>query len=139
MNYGSSTSCWKSSRWVTFDLILVMKDVCINSNLKLLTKFTSSSRSSVFKNILQITEIITNTILISTGIVISYTMKQGIPFWIYWKVSENWDSNMIIISQWSESCCRTKRQNKEIHKSKRAGLWESQSRIWVGSLTIWVR
>ena len=42
-----------------------------------------------------ISEITTNTILISTGIVISYAMKQGIPFWIYWKVNGNWDSNMI--------------------------------------------
>ena len=29
--------------------------------------------------------------------------------------------------------------SKEINKSKRAGLWESQSRIQVGKLTIWVR
>ena len=27
----------------------------------------------------------------------------------------------------------------EINKSKRAGLWESQSGIGVGKLTIWVR
>ena len=29
--------------------------------------------------------------------------------------------------------------SEEWEKSKRAGLWESQSRIWVGKLTIWVR
>ena len=28
--------------------------------------------------------------------------------------------------------------SKEINKSKRAGLRESQSGIWVGKLTIWV-
>ena len=29
--------------------------------------------------------------------------------------------------------------SEEINKSKRAGLWESQSGIRVGKLTIWVR
>ena len=29
--------------------------------------------------------------------------------------------------------------SEEINKSKRAGLWESQSRIQVGKLTTWVR
>ena len=29
--------------------------------------------------------------------------------------------------------------SEEINKSKRAGLWESQSGIQVGKLTIWVR
>ena len=28
---------------------------------------------------------------------------------------------------------------EEINKSKRAGLWESQSGVWVGKLTIWVK
>ena len=27
---------------------------------------------------------------------------------------------------------------EEINKSKKAGLWESQSWIWIGKLTIWV-
>ena len=29
--------------------------------------------------------------------------------------------------------------SEERNKSKRAGLWESQLRIWAGKLTIWVR
>ena len=29
--------------------------------------------------------------------------------------------------------------SEDRNKSKRAGLWESKSRIWVGKLTIWVR
>ena len=29
--------------------------------------------------------------------------------------------------------------SEEVNKSKRAGLWESQSTMWVGELTIWVR
>ena len=38
---------------VRLDLILMMKDVYINSNLNPLTKFTSTSRSTEFKDILQ--------------------------------------------------------------------------------------
>ena len=71
MNYGSSTSCWKPWRWVRFDLILMMRDIYINSNLNPLTKFTSSNRSTEFKDILpwNISQMITKTIPISTRIV----------------------------------------------------------------------
>ena len=91
-----------------FDLILTMRDIYINSNLNLLTKLTSSSRSTEFKDILQwnISQMITKTIPISTRIVISYAMKWGILLWISWKVNGNWDNNMIRISQWRESHCR---------------------------------
>ena len=62
------------------DLILIMRGVYINSNLNPLTEFISSSRSTEFKDILRwnICQIITKTIPISTRIVISYAMKQGI-------------------------------------------------------------
>ena len=49
MNYGSSTSSWKPWRWVRIDLILTMRDICINSNLNSLTKCTTSSRSTELK------------------------------------------------------------------------------------------
>ena len=52
MNYGSNTSSWKPWRWVRLDLILLMSDIYINSNLNPLTKFASSSRSTEFKDIL---------------------------------------------------------------------------------------
>ena len=89
INYGSSTSCWKPWRWVRLDLILSMRD--INSKLNSPTKFTSSSRSTEFKDILPciISQIIKNTL------------------WIWWKVNKNWDSNMVRISQLRESHCRT--------------------------------
>ena len=60
MNYGSSTSSWKTWRWVRLDLIITVRD--INSNLNPLTKFTSSSRSIQFKDILpwNISQMITN-------------------------------------------------------------------------------
>ena len=48
----SSTSCWKPWRWVRFNLIPTMRDLYINSNLKPLTKFICSSRSTEFKDML---------------------------------------------------------------------------------------
>ena len=112
----------------------------INSKLNPLTKFTGSSRSTKLKDILlwNTSQTITKTIPISTWIVINYVIKQGIPLWIWWKVNGNWNNNMIRISQWRESHCRTNISVRR-KKSKRAGLWESQSGIRVGKLTIWVR
>ena len=47
---------------------------------------------------------------------------------------------MIEISQSKESHCRANTSvSEERKKFKRAGLWESQPRIWVGKLAIWVR
>ena len=56
---------------MSLDLILLMRDIYINSNLKLLTKFTSSSRNTEFHDILpwNISQMITKTITISTRIV----------------------------------------------------------------------
>ena len=64
------------------DLIFSVRDIYINSNLNPLTKFTSSSRSTKFKDILpwNISQMITKTVPISTRIVISYAMKLGILF-----------------------------------------------------------
>ena len=83
--------------------------------------------------------IITKIVPISTRIVVSDAMKWGILLWIWWKVNGNWDSNMVKIFQWRKSHCRTNNWIRRKKKSKRAGLWESQSEIWVGKLTIWVR
>ena len=137
MNYGSSTTCWKPWRWVR----LSMRDKYTNSNLNPLTKFTSSSRSTAFKDILpwNISQMIMKTIPISMRIVISCAMKQGILFWIWWKVNGTWDNNMIRISQWRQSHWRTNTSVRKRNKSKRAGLWESQSGIHVKKLIIWVR
>ena len=57
--------------------------------------------------------------------------EMGHPVLILWKVNGNWDNNMIRISQWRQSHCRTN-TNVRINKSKRAGLSESQSGIQVG-------
>ena len=95
----------------------------INSNLNPLTKFTTSSRSTEFKDILpwNVSQMITKTIPIRTRIVISYAMKRGIPFWVYWEVNGNWDNKWSGISLWKESHCRTNtsvRRNKKIPKSR---------------------
>ena len=53
------------------------------------TQFNSNSRSTEFKDILlwNISQMITKTIPIGTRTVISYVMKWGISFWVWWKVS----------------------------------------------------
>ena len=140
MSYGHSTGIWKQWRWVKFAVIFVMRNTYINSNLNLLTKFTSSSRSTKFKDILlwSISQMITKTIPIGTRIVICYTMKQGIPFWVWWKVNGNWD-NMIRITNGGKVIVEQILALDERKKSKRAGLWNSQWGIQEGKLTIWVR
>ena len=69
----------------------------------------------------------------------SYVRKWDILFWIWWKVNGNWDNNMIRILQWRERHCRTNTSIRRKIKFVRAWLWESQSGIWVGKLTIWIR
>ena len=123
MDYGSCTRSWKPWRWVRLDLILMIMDIYINSNLNLLTKFTSSSRSTEFRDILtwSISQMVTKTVPINTRIVISYVIKWGILLWIWWKINGNWDNNMIRISQWRESHCRANdsiRRRKWIQKSR---------------------
>ena len=59
------------------DQILSLSNIYINSNLNPLTKFTSSSRSTKFKDILAwtISQMITETVSISRRIVINNAMK----------------------------------------------------------------
>ena len=103
------------------DLILLVRDIYINSNLKPLTKFTRISRSTEFKGMIpwNIPQMITQTVPISTRIVINSAVKWGIPLCIWWKVNGNWDNNMISIPQRRESHCRTKTSIKrKIEKSR---------------------
>ena len=125
----------ENHEWVRLDLRLTMMDIYIDSNLNPLTRFTSSSRSTVFKDILpwNISQMIAKMVQISTKIVISYTMKQGILFWVWQKVTGNWENNMIRIPQWSKSHCRTNtsiRKKKQIQKSRtvRDGCW--RRKVW---------
>ena len=61
--------------------MLTRRDICINCNLNPLTKFTSSSKSTEFKDILpwNIYQMITKTIPTRKRIVRNYVIKQGIP------------------------------------------------------------
>ena len=133
MNYGSSTSSWNPWRWMRSDLIFSMRDIYVNSNLKPLTIFTSSNRSTKFKDILplNISQMITKTIPISMRIVISYAMKWGILLWM--------ETEATTWSQFSNCKKTTVKQILASEEINRAGLWESQSGIRVGKLTIWVR
>ena len=94
-----------------------MRDIYISSNLNSLKNFTKSRRSTEFKNILswKISQMIMKTILFSTRIVMSHAVEHCLPFWVCWKVNGNWDNNMIRISQWNESYCRT---NTSIRRKK---------------------
>ena len=146
MNYGSSKSSWKPWRWVGLALILLMGDIYINSNLNPLLKFTSSSRSTEFKDILpwNIPKMITKTVSISKRIVISYAMKWAIPLLIWWNVNGNWDNNMIRISQWRESLCKTNtsiKRKKEIQKSTtvRIKVWDPSRKVNHLSKFVWDR
>ena len=140
LNYGSSISCWKPWRWVRLDLIFSIRDIYINFNLNPPTKFTSSRRSTKFKDIFpwNISEMITKTIPISKRVVISYAMNWGFPLQIWWKVNGNWDNNMIRIFQWRESHRGTNtsvRRKKEIQKSKIMRITAEFTRL-IGSTRI---
>ena len=85
MNYGSSTS----------SLLYSMRDIYINSKLNPLAKFTNSSRSTKFKDILpwNISQMIRKTIPIRTRIVRSYAMKLGNLMESQWKLRQQHDQN----------------------------------------------
>ena len=116
MSYSSSASIWKLCRWMNLDLIFTKRDKQISFNLNPPTKFSTSSGSTTFNNILpwNISQMITNTTLISKRIVKSYLMKRGIPLWVWREVNGNWGNIMIRISWWRE-CCRT---NTRVRKNK---------------------
>ena len=140
INYGSSTSSWKLWRWMRLYLIFSTRDIYINSNLNPLTKFCSSSGSIKFKDILpwNISQMIMKTISIRTRIVTSCAMKRVIPLWIWWKVMETETTTWSEFSNGGKAIVEQILASEERNTSKRAGLWESQSGIQVGKLTIWV-
>ena len=77
----------------------MMRDIYINSNLNPLTKFTSSSRSTEFKDILpwDISQIIRKTIQISIRIVHKPRNEMGYPvsslLESQWKLRQQHDQN----------------------------------------------
>ena len=112
--------------------------IYINCNLNPLTKFNSSSIITKLKDILpwSVSQMIMNIILMNTRIVISCTMKQGIPFWFWWEVSGNWDNNLIRISQRRESHCR---RNTRRNWNTRVTVRDSSRKVYCLSKAIWDR
>ena len=66
-------------------------------------------------------------------------MKWGIPFWFIGKSMETEKTAWSEFTNGGKAITEQILASEEINKSKRAGLWESQSEIGVGKLTIWVR
>ena len=125
-------------------IILTMSNIYISSNPNPLTNFTSSSRRIEFKDIhpWNISHMITKTIPISTRIAIRkwHNVLRNRAF----RCEFDRKSIKTKTKTWSElpSGARTIVKqilaSEEWNKSKKAGLWESQSEIWVAKLTIWV-
>ena len=141
VNYGSSTSSWKPWRLMRLALILMVRDMYINSNMNPLTKFTSSSRSTGFNDILpwNISQMITKTVPISTRIVISYAMKRASRCEFDGKSMETKTTTWSEFRNGGKAISEQILASEERNKSKTAGLLESQFGIRVGKLTIWVR
>ena len=71
-------------------------------------------------------------------------MKWGILLSIWWRVNGNWDNNMIRISKWRESHCRTNssiRRKKKSKKSRtmRITVWDLDRKVNHLSKIIWDR
>ena len=146
MNHASNTSSWKPLRWLRLDLILSRRHIYINSNPKPLTKFTTSSRSTEFKDIIQwnISQMIMKTTPISANVAISIAMQWGIPLSLWWKVNGNWGINMIRISWCRESHCRINtrvRRKKEMQKRStvRITIWDLSRNVTHLNKVIWDR
>ena len=134
MNYGISTSSRKHLRWVRIDLILTLRHIYINPNVNLLTKFTSSRRSTEFTDILprNISQMKTKTSF-SRRIVICDKTEHSVVNLMetQWKLRQQHDQNFPMQGKFLAP--------EETSKPKRAELLELQSAIRVGKLTIWVR
>ena len=119
-------------------------DININSKLDPLPKFNCSCRSINFKDILpwSISQIITKTISICMRIVISCTMKRGIPFRVLREVNGNWDHNMIRISRWRESdyrrCTRVRKINPK-NRTARVTFRDPSMKVNHFSKVVWDR
>ena len=79
------------------------------------------------------------SIPISTRIVISYAIKRDISCELVGKSMETEKTTWSEFPNAGKAIVEQILVSEEINKSKRAGLWESQSGIQVGKLTIWVR
>ena len=129
MNYWSSTNKWKPRRWVRLDQTLKTSDIYISGNLNSLTKFTTYNRSTRLLSSKDVfprnnSQMITKNVQIRMRIV-------NVPFWVWLKVNENQDNNMIRISQRREGHVEKRLASEDRNKSKRTRLCESHSQgVW---------
>ena len=102
VTYGSSTSRWKPQRLVRLDLILSMRDIYIISNLNPLTKFSSSSRNTEFKDNLLPWNISwsCNTVLNAHRVVFIFSIIAFLPVCLY--VYKCWSGFLVRNTIW---CC----------------------------------
>ena len=82
---------------------------------------------------------ITEIAPINTRIVISYAMKWDIPLEFDGKSAEFETTTWSEFPNGRKNVVEQILVSEEINKSKRAGVWQSQSEIHVEKLTIWVR
>ena len=104
----------------------------------------SKKRMALWVHGLYISQMIAKIIPISTRVVISCSMKSGIPFWIWSKFNESCDNNMIWISQWTGSHCRTNTRvwrNKSVKKSRtvKVTVRDESRKVNHLSRTVWDR
>ena len=66
-------------------------------------------------------------------------MKQGIPFWVWWKVNGNETTTWSKFANGGKAIVEQILASEEKNKCKRAGLSEWQSGICVGKFIICVR
>ena len=93
-----SEFCFRFRRFILllqtkrFDLILMMRDIYINSNMNPLKNSLAAAeaRYPPMEHLLDDHQ----DLPISMRMVISYVMKRGIPLWICEKVNGNWENNI---------------------------------------------
>ena len=87
-------------------------------------KCTSNSTSTEFKDIYpwNISQILMKTVPISKRIVITYAMKQGILFLVWWKSMETKTTTRSEFPNGRKDIVEQILASEECNKSKRAGL-----------------
>ena len=102
------------------------------------TEFTSSNRSTKFKDILpwNISQMITKTNPISTRMAISHTMNRASYFDFIGKSMETETTKWSEFLNEGQVIVEKILASEKRNKIEKIGLWEWQSGIWVGKLTV---
>ena len=97
--------------------------IYINSNLNLFTKCTRKFRDPKLTKFhifpWNISQMIIKTVPISKRIVISYTIKRGISFWVYPNFNGSWDNNLSHFPNGAKSFVEQILMSEDRNKSKR--------------------